>query len=227
MTTTTLSAPSLHTSEAILDNPVRNNLVRYLKALKSDCGVLSRGQVLIILGQWFHPLHYFPDFLSRLISVSPDIETKTSISRILWQELGEGDPRQAHEKIYVETIADGGFAPERVTNAEAHPATRELVAGYKRASEEHLSGLGFMYGTEVVDLPMVATIGELMRRCTGRRELPWVAIHVKQEPEHVEYSNHALQPILTEDEQRRVVTNAEEMWALWLNFFTSLRERIL
>ncbi|MET0646545.1 MAG: iron-containing redox enzyme family protein [Pyrinomonadaceae bacterium] len=227
MTTTTMSAPSLHTSEVMLDNPVRNNLVRYLKALKSDCGVLPREQVLIILGQWFHPLHYFPDFLSRLISVSPDIETKTSISRILWQELGEGDPRQAHERIYVETITDGGFAPEQVTNAEAHPATRALVAGYKKASEEHLSGLGFMYGTEVVDLPMVATIGELMRRCTGRRDLPWVAIHVKQEPEHVEFSNHALQPILTEDEQRRVVSNAEEMWTLWLNFFTSLRERIL
>ncbi|HEX8557014.1 MAG TPA: iron-containing redox enzyme family protein [Pyrinomonadaceae bacterium] len=227
MTTPTLSASTFHTSDDLLDNPVRNNLVRYLKTLKHDCGVLSREQVLVILGQWFHPLHYFPDFLSRLISVSPDIETKTSISRILWQELGEGDPRQAHERIYVSTIADGGFTAEQVTTAEALPATRALIAGYKKASEEHLSGLGFMYGTEVVDLPMVATIGELMRRCTGRHDLPWVAIHVKQEPEHVEYSNHALQPVLTEDEQRRVVSNAEEMWTLWLNFFTSLREKIL
>nr|QEO74561.1 hypothetical protein [uncultured bacterium] len=227
MTTQTLEAPALHTSGAIVDNPIRNNLVRYLKELKNDCGVLSREQVIVILGQWFHPLHYFPDFLSRLISVSPDIETKTSISRILWQELGEGDPRQAHEKIYVETIADGGFVAEQVTNAEAHPATRALVAGYRKASEGHLSGLGFMYGTEVVDLPMVATIGELMRRCTGRRELPWVAIHVKQEPEHVEHSNHALRPILTEDERRRVVASAEEMWTLWLDFFTSIRGRIL
>jgi hypothetical protein len=222
-----LSAPAFQTSGEMLDNPVRNDLVRYLKALKHDCGVLSREQVLIILGQWFHPLHYFPDFLSRLISVSPDIETKTSISRILWQELGEGDPRQAHEKVYVDTIADGGLAADRVTGAEAHPATRALIAGYQKASEEHLSGLGFMYGTEVVDLPMVATIGELMRRCTGRRELPWVTIHVKQEPEHVEYSNHALQPILTEDERRRVVSGAEEMWTLWLDFFVSLRGRIL
>ena len=226
MTTQTWSAPAFHTSGGIVDNPVRNNLVRFLKELKADCGVLSREQVIIILGQWFHPLHYFPDFLSRLISVSPDIETKTSVSRILWQELGEGDPRQAHERVYIATVADGGFTAERVTNAEAFPATRALVAGYQKASEEHLSGLGFMYGTEVVDLPMVATIGELMRRCTGRRDLPWVAIHVKQEPEHVEYSNHALQPILTEDEQRRVASSAEEMWTLWLNFFTSLQERI-
>jgi hypothetical protein len=29
------------------------------------------------------------------------------------------------------------------------------------------------------------------------------------------------------DEQRQVVASAEEMWTLWLNFFTSLRERML
>lgn len=227
MTTATPPTPALSTSEALLNNPLRNDLVRYLKSLKADCGVLSREQVIVVLGQWFHPLHYFPDFLSRLISVSPDLETKTAISRILWQELGEGDPAQAHERIYVSTVADGGFTAERVTKAEAFPATRALVAGYKKASEEHLSGLGFMYGTEVVDLPMVATIGELMRRCTGRHDLPWVAIHVKQEPGHVEHSNDALQPILTEEERRRVVSSAEQMWTLWLDFFSSIRERIL
>lgn len=227
MTTATPPTPALSTSEALLNNPLRNDLVRYLKSLKADCGVLSREQVIVVLGQWFHPLHYFPDFLSRLISVSPDLETKTAISRILWQELGEGDPAQAHERIYVSTVADGGFTAEQVTKAEAFPATRALVAGYKKASEEHLSGLGFMYGTEVVDLPMVATVGELMRRCTGRHDLPWVAIHVKQEPGHVEHSNDALQPILTEEERRRVVSSAEQMWTLWLDFFSSIRERIL
>jgi hypothetical protein len=77
----------------------KNELVTFLKDLKNECGTLSREQVVIILGQWFHPLHYFPTFLSRLISVSPEIETQTFVSRILWEELGEGDPRRAHEKV--------------------------------------------------------------------------------------------------------------------------------
>ena len=34
-----------------------------------------------------------------------------------------------------------------------------------------------LYGTEVVDLPMVSTIGELMRRFDRQRNLPWVNIH--------------------------------------------------
>jgi hypothetical protein len=205
----------------------KNQLVNFLKNLKDECGALSTEQVVIILGQWFHPLHYFPTFLSRLISVSPRIETQTYVSRILWEELGEGDPRRAHENVYIETISDGGFAKERVGGAPPLNATRRLVEGYEQASTNWLSGLGFLYGTEVVDLPMVATIGELMRRCTGKKDLPWVNIHVSQEPGHVDSANATLQPAFTGEEQREIVKHAEQMWTLWIDFFKDIRHEIL
>src|ERR671926_1754835 len=116
-------------SESLSANKQKNELVTFLKDLKHDCGTLSSEQVVIILEQWFHPLHYFPTFLSRLISVSPKIETQTFVSRILWEELGEGDPRRAHEKVYLETISDGGFAKEQVAGAPPLNATRRLVEG--------------------------------------------------------------------------------------------------
>jgi len=205
----------------------KNELVTFLKDLKNECGTLSREQVVIILGQWFHPLHYFPTFLSRLISVSPDLQTQTFISRILWEELGEGDPRSAHERVYIETISDGGFAKEQVAGARPLNATRKLVEGYEQASLNWLSGLGFLYGTEVVDLPMVATIGELMRRCTGKKNLPWVNIHVSQEPGHVDSANETLKPAFTEEEQREIVKQADQMWKLWIDFFRNIRSEIL
>jgi hypothetical protein len=214
-------------SELLEFNPVRSELVGYLKELKKDCGILSSEQVLVILGQWFHPLHYFPTFLAGLISITPDIETQTFISRILWQELGEGEPANAHEKIYIRTILDGGFDDGEVAGTLAFAATAELVEGYQHASTDYLAGLGFLYGTEVVDLPMVATIGELMRRCTGKRNLPWVNIHVAQEPHHVESSSEALNPRFSEDEQQRIVASAERLWRLWTNFFRSVRQVIL
>ena len=67
-------------------NERKNEFVTFLKELKNECGMLSKEQIVIILGQWFHPLHYFPSFLSRSISVSPEIETQTFVSRILWEE---------------------------------------------------------------------------------------------------------------------------------------------
>ena len=208
-------------------NRVRNELVTYLKELKEDCGTLPGEHAVVVLGQWFHPLHYFPVFLSRLISVTPNVEAQTYISRILWEELGEGDPRRAHERIYVETMVEGGFVKEQFTEAPPLDATRKLIAGYEKASIEYLYGLGFLYGTEVVDLPMVSTIGALMKRCTGLRTLEWVNIHVAQEPGHVETSNRALDASFDEDERRRVVASAEEMWTLWTEFFKSIRQAIL
>jgi pyrroloquinoline quinone (PQQ) biosynthesis protein C len=225
--TTVLTIETTDTQKLLSTNEVRNQLVSYLKDLKSDCGTLSREKVVVILGQWFHPLHYFPTFLSRLISSTPSIETQTFISRILWQELGEGEPLNAHEKVYIQTISDGGFVEEQVAAAAPFKATQELVAGYERAAKDYMSGLGFLYGTEVVDLPMVATIGELMRRCTGKKNLPWVNIHVTQEPQHIESSSEALKPSFTEEEQQQITNSAEEMWTLWINFFKGIRKEIL
>ena len=218
---------SRSTVDALPTNRVRDELVTCLKELKDDCGTLPRELAVVILGQWFHPLHYFPVFLSRLISVTPSVEAQTHISRILWEELGEGDPQRAHEKIYIKTMVDGGFEETQFTEAPPLAATRKLIDGYERASSEYLSGLGFLYGTEVVDLQMVATIGALMKRCTGLRTLPWVDIHVAQEPGHVESSSQTLDQPLDQDEQHRVVNSAEEMWALWKDFFTSIRHEIL
>lgn len=220
------AAVTSNTTGILSVNPVKNELVSYLKELKKTCGTLSREQIALILGQWFHPLHYFPTFLSRLISVSPDIETQTFISRILWEELGEGDPERAHEKIYKQTMSDGGFSLREIAEAPPSAATQELIAGYETSSNAYLAGLGFLYGTEVVDLPMVSTIGELMRRSTGQRNLPWVNIHVAQEPGHVESSNETLKLSFTADEQLQIIENAERMWGLWINFFKSIGQEI-
>jgi len=221
------TAIATNITDSLSASEQKNELVNFLNNLKNECGTLSREQMVIILGQWFHPLHYFPTFLSRLISVSRDIATQTYVSRILWEELGEGDPRRAHEKIYIETITDGGFASRQVAGAPPLTATRRLVDGYEQASTNWLSGLGFLYGTEVVDLPMVATIGELMRRATGKEDLPWVNVHVSQEPGHVDSANHTLEAALTGEEQRKIFKHAEQMWTLWIDFFSNIRSEVL
>ena len=223
------TAPSAvrETSALLSESSVRNKLVAYLNELKDVCGTLDRDQVLTILGQWYHPLHYFPTFLARLISVTPSLSSQTFISRILWQELGEGNPQCAHENVYLDTIAAGDLAPNTAAGAPPLEATKRLVLGYEDASQHYLSGLGFLYGTEVVDLPMVSTVGELMGRCTGKRDLAWVNIHVKQEPDHVESSNEALQPSFAVSEQREIIDKAEQLWTLWIDFFRSIQKEIL
>lgn len=210
--------------DSLKNNPLRKNLIHhpFFDAVRS--GTLDRKDVAVFLGQWWHPLHYFPDFLSRSISVVPNLETKTAICAILSEELGEGNPAKAHERIYVETMTAAGFTREEVTEAPPLSSTRELVEGYKRASTEPISALGFMYGTEVADLAMVSGIGVAVRKVSGMKSLPWVDIHVLQEPHHVEQASGALEPELSPEQYDSVVASAEEMWRLWIAFFSELNQ---
>ncbi len=185
---------------------------------------LDREKVGIFLGQWWHPLHYFPHFLSRTIDQVPMLEMKTAISKILYQELGEGDPARAHERIYVTTMEEAGFDAATVSEAAPFEETARLVQRYKEASGDRLSALGFVYGTEVADLAMVAGIGNAVRRVSGVKELPWVDIHILQEPDHVAQVNEAIEPDFSPEEIDAIVTNAEEMWSLWTDFFDRLRK---
>src|ERR1700742_3331670 len=216
------------TSRRVLDslknNVLRKDLIHHPFFEEIRTGLLTRNDVAIFLGQWWHPLHYFPDFLSRSISVVPRVETKTAICSILFQELGEGDPARAHERIYVETMAAAGFSKQEVAEAPPFESTRKLIQGYQRASTEQISALGFVYGTEVADLAMVSGIGAAVRQVSGLKSLPWVDIHVLQEPSHVDKASDALEPELSSDDFDRVVASAEEMWRLWIGFFSELRQ---
>jgi pyrroloquinoline quinone (PQQ) biosynthesis protein C len=210
-------------TDRLEENPLRKKLIHhpFFKDVKTS--ELTREQVGTFLGQWWHPLHYFPNFLSRTIDAVPVLEIKTAICKILNQELGEGDPARAHERLYVITMEAAGF--DRATVAQAAPfaETRRLVQRYEEASAERLSALGFVYGTEVADLAMVAGIGNAVRRVSGMKDLPWVDIHIQQEPDHVEQASEALEAGFGDAEIRKIEASAEEMWSLWIAFFDRLQ----
>jgi pyrroloquinoline quinone (PQQ) biosynthesis protein C len=210
-------------TERLETNPLRKELIHhpFFKEVKSSD--LTREKVGVFLGQWWHPLHYFPHFLSRAIDAVPVLEIQTKLCNILNQELGEGDPARAHEQLYITTMESAGF--DRATVAEAAPfeETRRLIQRYREASAERLPALGFVYGTETADLAMVAGMGNAVRKVSGVKDLPWVDIHIEQEPNHVEQASGAVEAGFSEQEIDRIEASAEEMWSLWIGFFDRLR----
>ncbi|HEY0532506.1 MAG TPA: iron-containing redox enzyme family protein [Actinoplanes sp.] len=183
---------------------------------------LSKDQATVLIEQWWHPLHYFPTFLARCVATLPDIASKSAITRILNQEAGGGEVSLAHEVIYGDSMEKCGFDRGRVTGTEPYPETAALVEGYRRASENRESALGFIFATETTDLLMVSSIGKVIERTTGITDNEWVSIHVEQEPDHVEEANHALLADFSDAEQDLVIRAADEMWGLWTTFFDRL-----
>jgi pyrroloquinoline quinone (PQQ) biosynthesis protein C len=204
------------------EHPLRLQLVKHQFFDKVRSAPLSIEQTAILLGQWWHPLHFFPTFLACCIAELPDISSKCAVANILHQEVGQGNPKQAHESIYVETMKNAGFVSEKVTEAEPFEETALLLEGYKSAAANRYKALGFLFATEYADLAMVSGIGMAVRRSTGVTELEWVDIHIQQEPNHVEESDRAMLNSFTPKEQRLVASGAEFMWDLWLHFFDRL-----
>lgn len=196
----------------------------FLRRLKAE--KLSKSQVAVIVGQYWYPIHYFTEFLAKVIAVVPELSMRTYVSKILWQELGEGDPARAHETLYVETMVNAGLELNDVRDIPALPASQRLVEGYRQSTLDCSSAIGFLYGTEVIDLAMVSSVGAAVRNTTGIQELPWVDIHLKQEPDHVASVRQTVCGQLTETQRRKVIEEAQTIWGLWSDFYYAIQEHI-
>lgn len=196
----------------------------FLRRIKTD--KLTKSQVAIIVGQYWYPIHYFTEFLPKVIAIVPDLSMRSYVSKILWQELGEGDPAQAHESLYIETMVSAGINVSDVRDMPALPASTRLIEGYYQSTFDSFSAVGFLYGTEVIDLAMVSSVGAAVRNATGVMELPWVDIHLKQEPDHVTSVKRAVSVSLTEEQRRKVIAEAQAIWMLWSDFYYAIQERI-
>jgi hypothetical protein len=183
-----------------------------------------RDQVEMFLGQWWHPLHYFPTFLARCIAVLPDIESKSAITRILSQEAGVRSAKSAHEVIYLNSMAKAGYDSDVIVGTPPYPETSALVACYERCSASPLGALGAIFATEVTDLLMVSAIGEAVKRESGADRNAWVEIHVQQEPGHVEDATSALFRGFSAAEEETMVAAAADMWGHWTRFFDRLSD---
>jgi pyrroloquinoline quinone (PQQ) biosynthesis protein C len=196
----------------------------FLKRITTD--KLTVSQVAVIVGQYWYPIHYFTEFLPKVIAIMPDLSMRAFVAKILWQELGEGDPARAHENLYVETMVNAGITLNDIRNMPALSASNRLVEGYRQSTSDIFSAIGFLYGTEVIDLAMVSSVGAAVRNATGLRQLPWVDIHVKQEPDHVSCVQQAVGVSLTEERRRTVISEAQAIWMLWSDFYHAIQEKI-
>ena len=170
----------------LTDHPLRAQLFNNEFFTMAKTAQLTKADTADFLGQYWHPIHYFAPFLARVIAATPFVAIQTAVSKIIWQELGEGNPEMAHEFIYIDTMTKAGFNEQEVCKAPPNAATEALMKGYRESTNDFCRGLGFMYGTEIIDLTIVQGLGETVRRTTGMVHLPWVDIHVIQEPDHVD-----------------------------------------
>jgi pyrroloquinoline quinone (PQQ) biosynthesis protein C len=205
----------------LLDNPARKQLIEHPLFQAIDRGEIDRSMIQSVLGQWWHPLHFFPDFMSGAVAAMPTIEAKSFLANILNEETGNGRAEDAHERLFIVTARNAGLDEQQVVATPPTEETRRLVEGYRDSVRSMPTALGFVYGTEVVDLVMVSQVNKALRHLAPNADLPWVDIHISQEPNHVAQANRSIDIGLTEEEERAFISAAESVWSLWGGMFAS------
>lgn len=207
--------------------PAKGRLMEHEVLRKFREQNFNKEQATYILSQYWYPLDNFPHFLAGVIHKTPVVPIQTCVSKILYQELGEGDPDRAHSSFYRSTMAAANLDVSRITHTARARATAALEDGYNASVDAgYCQALGYLYATEVSDLQIVSSIGAAVRSATGMQSLPWVDVHVVQEPEHVDNVDKAMSCEFTDDEVALLLEGAREMWTLWIDFFDDIGERI-
>lgn len=195
---------------------------------------LTKRDVAVFLAQYWYPIEFFTTYLASLVAKLPtEGPLRTVVSKILWQELGEGSYEQAHLYLYIKTMTDAGFAEADIVEAPPFDATVRLVDGYRASCGHHLDALGWLYGTEVIDLTICAGLGRAVKSVSGKVDLPWLIIHAQQEPDHVAIASAAMGEhdgrvnITHSDvETGRIRAAAEDCWRRWADFFTAMYQHV-
>lgn len=121
-------------------------------------------------------------------------------------------------------MSDAGLSLEKIINTPPLPETTSLVEIYNLPikQQNYLKALGGLYSTEVYDLRIVSSIGKAISNCTKAQKLPWVDIHVTQEPDHVANVESALSCQFDSEQESQIIEGAKEMFSGWINFFNAL-----
>lgn len=210
--------------EQLSEHELNRNLMNHevLKKIRRDD--LNEEQLTFILSQYWYPIYNFPFFLSGLIHCTQLVEIQTFVAKILYQELGEGNCQNAHPEIYKTTMSDAGLTIDTILNTPPLPETTSLLDMYNSPIKEKnsLKALGGLYSTEVYDLKIVSSIGKGISNYTKAKKLPWVDIHVTQEPDHVANVEYALSCQFNSEQENEIIQGAEEMFSGWINFLNAV-----
>ncbi len=226
MNTAVLNQP-VSVLDQLKSSPAKERFVKNPVLRKLRVDTLTPEQATVVVGQYWYPIEYFTTFLPKVIASSPKLAIKTLVSKVLWQELGEGDVAKSHETLYIDTMVDNAKMPyKQVCEAPLLEATKRLMDGYHQSTDNFLDGIGFLFATEEIDLPIVSSLSKAVRKATGEKNLPWLDIHVKQEPDHTDNMAETVSSYISDEEAQYVVQAAEKMWDLWNDFFLNIGSEI-
>lgn len=197
------------------------HLLKHSFYTKWVAGTLPREAIQEYARQYYAFESEFPRFLSAIHSRCDDRPARHTILENLWdEEHGE----ENHAELWLRFAEGMGVPREQVVGATANPATRALVATYRRSSTDVTAGVAAIHAYER-QVPAVATAKiDGLRAHYGmddRRTLAFWEVHRVLDQEHAA-GEEAIMSVLAQREPEAALRATGEALEAWWAFLDAV-----
>lgn len=173
-------------------------------------GQLTLAQVRVLGAQMYKFCREFPRFLATALAACQHEEQYMVIGENLWDELGKGDPQQAHAALFRRFTKALGLADAQLSAIPAEPETAALVDTYMDLSRRYgvLGILGALcYASEGIVGALYSQIQRgLLRALPFNKEaLVFFEVHVHVDDGHADQLESILLPMLRTQHDMQIV----------------------
>jgi pyrroloquinoline-quinone synthase len=173
-------------------------------------GQLTLAQVRVLGAQMYKFCREFPRFLATALAACQHEEQYMVIGENLWDELGKGDPQQAHAALFRRFTKALGLDDAQLSVIPAQPETAALVDTYMDLTRRYgvLGILGALcYASEgiVGDLYSQIQRGLLRALPFNKEALVFFEVHVHVDDGHADRLESILLPMLRTQHDMQIV----------------------
>lgn len=119
-------------------------------------GDIAREEVAPFAYEFYNFTRFFPRVLVTQLVNTEDEGVADELTRVLYSELGDGDPRKRHELLYRDFLRSIGLGVSEALRQRMAPSTRAYIRGMERlySSPNHYVALGASFGLENMAIAM-------------------------------------------------------------------------
>ena len=148
--------------------------------------------------EFYNFARFFPQILVSQLVNTEDEQVADELTKVLYSELGDGQTRNRHERLYRDFLRSVGIDVHRAMSRPMLPSTRAYIEGMERLYRDacHAKALGASFGLENMATTMwdhlIPGLTHLKTTRYPRMDLTYFTFHRQLESTHEEAMAQAM-----------------------------------
>jgi pyrroloquinoline quinone (PQQ) biosynthesis protein C len=179
--------------------------------------------------EYFYVTRTFPKILSILVARVDSEQLRAYLVRILYEELGSGDLKNAHFQLFRSVLEKAGADHIEGKRRQRKRETLALVDGLTKIyRDRELSvALGAQYALEFQAENMLSQLYEGFSKVIRDRRLEFFEVHWTQEVGHIQTMRECLTEAALDEDEAAILEGATECVELFGNFWAAFEPELL